>query len=203
MLKVSYKNVKKGTEYLTIIKSSSSSWIVLSTPLPHNSLYSRTQPTKYLPFRGILLISRTEKVLYRKSTGKQQKLSTAGFQIVIYELDSSSSTVGKSEALYATEETGSLIMATVKLGLWPFTPQDWKFSSRLVSKDPIKKVSTGSGRDEAGSLPFPWHRKITKDVKCHMGNPLLTPVLTAVFRKMLTDFFMLSRSSPWTPVVWN
>jgi len=62
-------------------------------------------------------------VLYRKSD-KQQKLSTAGFQIVTHELDSSRSAVWESEALYATEETVSQIMATAKLGVWPLTPQD-------------------------------------------------------------------------------
>lgn len=57
-------------------------------------------------------------------------LSTAGFQIVLYKLDSSSSTVGKSEALYA-EEKVSQIMATVKL-FWLLTLHDWKCSCKLV-----------------------------------------------------------------------
>lgn len=52
-------------------------------------------------------------MLYRKSTGKQQKLSTAGFQIAMYELDSSS-TVEKSGALHKTEETVSQVTVTVK-----------------------------------------------------------------------------------------
>lgn len=81
-------------------------------------------------------------MLYRKSTSKQQKLSTAGFQTAMYELDSSSSTMEKSEALHATEETVNQITAMVK---WPLCRTE--NLAALGSEDPIKQLSTGNRRD--------------------------------------------------------